>query len=146
MGVGGQLHAPAAFTPRKDLIPVLQEAGWVPGPVWTGAGNLASTGIRSLNLPALASRYNDTLSRPTLTRIEIDQPRNISISKVGVVTSKLSIDGNRIDITSNKTYLKHHFCRAQHVLEIYWRHNSQIDEIRLTLSHLVVLSSAVTAT
>jgi len=24
------------FTPRKDQVPVLQEAGWAPGPVWMG--------------------------------------------------------------------------------------------------------------
>jgi len=24
------------FTPRKDLVPILQEAGWAPGPVWMG--------------------------------------------------------------------------------------------------------------
>ena len=24
------------FTPRKDRVPILQEAGWAPGPVWTG--------------------------------------------------------------------------------------------------------------
>ena len=24
------------FTPGKDAVPVLQEAGWAPGPVWTG--------------------------------------------------------------------------------------------------------------
>jgi len=24
------------FTPKKDPVPILQEAGWVPGPVWTG--------------------------------------------------------------------------------------------------------------
>ena len=24
------------FTPRKELVPILQEAGWAPGPVWTG--------------------------------------------------------------------------------------------------------------
>ena len=24
------------FTPGKDTIPILQEAGWAPGPVWTG--------------------------------------------------------------------------------------------------------------
>ena len=29
-------HAPAAFTPGKDPVPILQEAGWAPGPVWTG--------------------------------------------------------------------------------------------------------------
>jgi hypothetical protein len=24
------------FTPGKDPVPILQKAGWVPGPVWTG--------------------------------------------------------------------------------------------------------------
>ena len=24
------------FTPGKDVVPILQEAGWAPGPVWTG--------------------------------------------------------------------------------------------------------------
>ena len=24
------------FTPGKDPVPILQEAGWIPGPVWTG--------------------------------------------------------------------------------------------------------------
>ena len=36
MGVGGQPHAPVASTPRKDPAPIVQEAGWAPGPVWTG--------------------------------------------------------------------------------------------------------------
>ena len=37
---------------RKDPVPIVQETGWAPGPVWTGAENLASTGIRSLDSPA----------------------------------------------------------------------------------------------
>ena len=36
MGVGGQPHAPAASTPGKVPVPIVQEAGWAPGPVWTG--------------------------------------------------------------------------------------------------------------
>jgi hypothetical protein len=39
-------------TPGKDPVPVVQEVGWIPGPVWTGAENLASTGIRSPDRPA----------------------------------------------------------------------------------------------
>jgi len=35
MGVGDQLHAPAASTPGKDPVPIEQEAGCTPGPVWT---------------------------------------------------------------------------------------------------------------
>ena len=51
-GVRGQRHAPAALYPGKDPIRIVQEAGWTPGPVWTGAENLASTGIRSPDRPA----------------------------------------------------------------------------------------------
>jgi len=40
------------FTPGKDPVPTVQEAGWAPGPVWTGAENLAPTGIRSPDRPA----------------------------------------------------------------------------------------------
>ena len=39
------------FTPGKDPVPIVQEAGWAPGPVWTGAENLAPTGIRSPDRP-----------------------------------------------------------------------------------------------
>ena len=40
------------FTPGKDPVPIVQEAGWAPGPVWKGAKNLAPTGIRSPDGPA----------------------------------------------------------------------------------------------
>jgi len=42
------------FTSGKDPVPFVQEAGWAPGPVWTDAENLASTGIRSPDRPALS--------------------------------------------------------------------------------------------
>ena len=51
-GVGGQQHAPAALYPRKDPVPIVQEAGLAPGPVWTVAENLALTGIRYPDRPA----------------------------------------------------------------------------------------------
>jgi hypothetical protein len=40
------------FTSGKDMVPIIQEAGWAPGPVWTGPENLAPTGIRSPDRPA----------------------------------------------------------------------------------------------
>ena len=40
------------LTPGKDPVPIVREAGWAPGPVWTGAENLAPTGIRSRDRPA----------------------------------------------------------------------------------------------
>ena len=51
---GGGLSTPhpGCFTPGKDPVPIVQEAGWAPGLVWMGAENLAPTGIRSLDRPA----------------------------------------------------------------------------------------------
>jgi hypothetical protein len=43
------------FIPGKDPVPIVQEAEWAPGPVWTGAENLAPTGIRSPDRPARSS-------------------------------------------------------------------------------------------
>ena len=40
------------FTPGKDPVPIVQESEWAPGSVWTGAENLAPTGIRSPDRPA----------------------------------------------------------------------------------------------
>jgi len=40
------------FTTGKDPVPIVQEAGWAPGPVWTGGKNLAPTGIRFPDRPA----------------------------------------------------------------------------------------------
>ena len=57
------------FTPRKDPVPIAQEAGWAPGLVLTGAENLAPTRIRSPDRPARSqSLYR--LSYPGPTRHE----------------------------------------------------------------------------
>ena len=57
---GGEVSAsrPGRFLPRKNPVPAVLEAGWVPGPVWTGAENLAPpTGIRSPDRPARSQSY-----------------------------------------------------------------------------------------
>jgi hypothetical protein len=50
-GGGWSAPRPGRFTPGKDQVPIVQEAGWTPGPVWTCAKNLAPTGIRSPDRP-----------------------------------------------------------------------------------------------
>ena len=47
----GQRHALAALYPGKEPVPIVQEAGWAPGPVWTGVKNLAPAEIRSPDRP-----------------------------------------------------------------------------------------------
>jgi hypothetical protein len=44
-------------TPRKDPVPIVQEAGWNPGPVWTGVENLAPPGFDPGTVQPVASRY-----------------------------------------------------------------------------------------
>ena len=39
------------YSRERDSIPFLYEAGWAPEPVWMGAENFASNGIRSLDRP-----------------------------------------------------------------------------------------------
>jgi hypothetical protein len=57
--VCGQHHAPAAFTLGKDPVPIVQEAGWAPEPVWIGAENLAPPGFDPRTFQPVASRYTD---------------------------------------------------------------------------------------
>jgi hypothetical protein len=59
------------FVPGKDPVPILQEAGWAPGSVWTGAENLAPTRIRSPDRPSRSqSLYR--LSYPAHDKVTLD--------------------------------------------------------------------------
>ena len=51
-GVGANATPRPLYPRERDPLPILQEAGQVPGPVWTGAENLAPTGVRSPDRPA----------------------------------------------------------------------------------------------
>ena len=51
-GGGWSTPLPGCFIPWKDPEPIIWEAGWETGPVWTGAENLATTEIRSPDRPA----------------------------------------------------------------------------------------------
>ena len=62
MRVRGQHHAPAALLSGKDPVPIVQEAGWTPRPVWTGAENLApppTPGFYPRTVHPAACRYTD---------------------------------------------------------------------------------------
>ena len=49
---GSASHPGRSLPSGKEPVPIVQEARWAPGPVWTGAENLAPTGIRSPDRPA----------------------------------------------------------------------------------------------
>ena len=60
VGGGWSTSCPGRFTPGKDPVPIVQEAGWAPGPVWTGAENLApSPEFDPRTVQPVASRYTD---------------------------------------------------------------------------------------
>jgi len=42
----GLTSRPGRFTPGKDPVPIVQEAGWAPGPVCRVAENFAPIGVR----------------------------------------------------------------------------------------------------
>ena len=52
------------FTPRKDPVPIIQEAGWAPGLVWTG-GKSRPPRIRSRTVQPVVSCYTDWATRST---------------------------------------------------------------------------------
>ena len=53
-GGGWSTPRPGRFYPVKNPVPIAQEAGWGSQPVWIGAENLATSGIRSPDLPAFS--------------------------------------------------------------------------------------------
>ena len=76
------------FTPGKDPVPIVQEAGWAPGPVWKG-GKSRPTGIRSPDRPARCqSLYRLSYSVLYITLIKYDVHttiicRNESLCAIG---------------------------------------------------------------
>jgi len=54
------------LTPGKDPVPIVQEAGWASGPVWTGAENLAPPGFDPRTVQPVGSCYTDYVTWPTL--------------------------------------------------------------------------------
>ena len=63
------------LTPGKDPVPIVQEAGWASGPVWTGAENLVPPGFDLRTVQPVGSRYTDyatPLESPSFTKITKD--------------------------------------------------------------------------
>jgi hypothetical protein len=66
--------------PRKrDPVPIVEEAEWVPGLVWACAENLAHTGIRSPDRPALSeSLYRLSYPGPFVTNTDLGESAVVS--------------------------------------------------------------------
>ena len=77
-GWGASVTPRPLFNPRKDPVPIIQEAGWAPEPVWTGAENLAPIGIRFRTVQPVASRYTDYATPPTSGGVDNSKFREYS--------------------------------------------------------------------
>ena len=72
MRLVGQPHIPAASTPCKDTVPILQEAGWAPRPVWTDGKSRPDRD----SIPDRPAR--STVTKPT----ELHGSRNLIVNAV----------------------------------------------------------------
>jgi hypothetical protein len=72
MEVSGQLHDPAALPPgKKILVPIGEEAGWFPEPVWSGGEEKHSQPLPGFEPPIIhpvTQRYTAKLSRSLHSR------------------------------------------------------------------------------
>ena len=66
------------FTPGKDPVPIVQEAGWATGPVWTGAENLAPTETRS---PDRQTRSQSLYRLSYPAQVDERRGRNFEVSR-----------------------------------------------------------------
>ena len=66
---------------ERYLAHFVREAGWAPGPVWTGAEDLAPTALRSADSPACSEALY-RLSYPGQPRIAIDNRKAVPAFKV----------------------------------------------------------------
>ena len=90
-GCGVRVTPRPLFTPAKDTVPIVQEAGWDPGPVWTGGENLAIIGIRSPDRP-VRSQSLYRLSYPAhmqlIRSLIIQRVVSLKLSSVNTYTQK----------------------------------------------------------
>jgi hypothetical protein len=70
VGEWSKCHAPAALPLGRDPVPVIQEAGWTTGPVWTSAENLATIRTRFPDR-AVRSESLYRLQCPALRRVAL---------------------------------------------------------------------------
>ena len=94
--MSGQQHASAALYPGKDPVPIVQDVGWAPGPVWTGGKSrphrdsnpdrpARSQSLYRLSYPAHTNILNNIFIRRTIYCSSISymfQPQQVTITPI----------------------------------------------------------------
>jgi hypothetical protein len=75
MGVSGQRHAPATLLPpgKGPPVPIVQEAGWAPEPVWTQRLEEKSFAPAGNRTPIARSQTLYCLSYPSSSHKEVGE-------------------------------------------------------------------------
>jgi hypothetical protein len=68
---GWSAPRPGRFTPGKDPVPIVQEAGWAPGRSGRVRKISPSPGFDSRTVQSVVSRYTDRATRPTLNECTV---------------------------------------------------------------------------
>ena len=117
------------FTPGKDPVPIVQEAGWAPGPVWTGAENLTPhrdsiPGLFSLQPVAITTtlpnifQFSEILLGDSNTKYEVD---NMHYLWMNYNTAWLCvISGFRFEVAENCALLGCYAEISGKFLQTFW--------------------------
>ena len=96
MVVGGQRQARPPYPRERPPVPIIGKAGWAPGPIWTGAENIAPTsGFDSLTVQPVASRFTDcAIPAAILCVYGTIIQSNLSNSKLKGPTKEIELSNN----------------------------------------------------
>jgi hypothetical protein len=89
------------YPPEKNRYPLCGRL-WAPGPIWTGAENIAPTGIRSPDCPARSESLNRLSYPGPQLHLATSQKQVVKISVI-----KISLQLYNICISSNFTLTFH---------------------------------------
>jgi hypothetical protein len=103
---GVNIMPPLLFTPEKDPVPIVQEAGWAPRPVWTGAENLTP--------------YRDSIPQPSSPQ-PVATPTTLPgpLSTVVVNNSKIFRQVAYKNFLTSLTPLITTVCKLQKIIILY---------------------------
>jgi hypothetical protein len=108
MAGGGQRYSQSLYAQVGAPVPTVQEAVWASGTVWTGAENLAHTGIRSPGCP-VRSKSLYRLRCPKCEQQALLNFRNLK----GLYKTSAFVLGSEMDVTiSTKRCCLHEFIVA----------------------------------
>ena len=119
--------SPSHFTPGKEPVPILQEAGWAPGPVWTGGksrphrDSIPDRPARSQSLYRLsypAHEYNLVTSL-IMTSIHTQNTAFCGCTLIGVHTS--GVPRRAIRVLCIRDWSQH-----QHCYQLELEHRSKL--------------------